>query len=129
MNNFTFILVLMSYLMVLMTYYKINNINYLDKFSRSELNRLEPVMFRGVVRLIKSFIALTLSTGLYMTGFPYAGLVLACTMLFVWHQCYDIFKGLLEVQFKVTKDWVDKRSNLENRLKMHLSINKGEDNE
>lgn len=124
MNNFMIILISISYLFLITTYYKLNNISFLDKMSRSELNRFEPIKTKGDIRLVKGFIAITLTSGLHLSETLFNPLattsITGLTVLLIWYQCYDIFKGISGAEYLFMKNWVDKRGNLENRIKMYL---------
>lgn len=119
-DDYSYLLIALTFLVIIITYVKLNSLSFLDKMSRSELNRFQDTKIRGDVVLLKCLLTMTLSTSFYMTGFPYAGLVNGASIILVWYLCYDIFKGISWVEYKVTKDWVVKEAKFKVKIELFM---------
>ena len=119
-DDYSYLLISLAFIIIIITYVKLNSLSFLDKMTRAELNRFQDVKRKGEIRLLKCLLAMILSTGFLMTGFPYAGLFNGASILLVWHQCYDIFKGISLLEYKVTEDWVTSEGIFKNKLEVFM---------
>lgn len=119
-DDYSYLLISLTFLIIIITYVKLNSLSFLDKMSRTELNRFQDAKSKGDVRLLKCLLAIVLSTAFYVTGFPYAGLVNGASIVLVWYQCYDIFKGISWVEYKATKDWVTREARFKTKLESFM---------